>query len=134
MPDALESAGELPAVGRPPRRAVLPKVAVEEHFNYLTARAAGNPNAKPGQSAGHLGAGGLGSTTFRPTQAVTARAAWKDGRWVVVLRRPLDLKAEDGLPLAPGAKCSIAFALWDGAVRDRGGQKLVSIWHDLKLD
>jgi 2,3-dihydroxybenzoate decarboxylase len=38
MPDALESASELPAVGRPPRRAALPKVAVEEHFNYLTAR------------------------------------------------------------------------------------------------
>ena len=29
---------------------------------------------------------------------------------------------------------SIGFALWDGAARDRGGQKLVSIWHDLDLE
>lgn len=28
---------ELPAIGKPPRRPALPKVAVEEHFNYLTA-------------------------------------------------------------------------------------------------
>lgn len=28
---------ELPAIGRPPTRPALPKVAVEEHFNYLTA-------------------------------------------------------------------------------------------------
>jgi 2,3-dihydroxybenzoate decarboxylase len=27
---------ELPAIGKPPQRPVLPKVAVEEHFNYLT--------------------------------------------------------------------------------------------------
>jgi hypothetical protein len=29
---------------------------------------------------------------------------------------------------------SVAFALWDGAARDRNGQKLVSIWHDLTLE
>jgi hypothetical protein len=29
------------------------------------------------------------------------------------------------------ARVTIAFALWDGAARDRNGQKLVSIWHDL---
>jgi len=32
---------ELPAIGKPPQRPALPKVAVEEHFNYLTA----GPNA-----------------------------------------------------------------------------------------
>lgn len=29
---------DLPAVGKPPARPALPKVAVEEHFNFLTAR------------------------------------------------------------------------------------------------
>jgi hypothetical protein len=56
--------------------------------DFLTARAAGNPNAQidPKAGASNLGAGGFGSTTFRPktSQRVTARAAWKDGTWTVV--------------------------------------------------
>jgi 2,3-dihydroxybenzoate decarboxylase len=40
MPGA-QSTYELPAIGRPQPRPRLPKVAVEEHFNYLTARPAG---------------------------------------------------------------------------------------------
>jgi len=35
---------ELPAIGKPPQRAPLPKVAVEEHFNYLTAGAGATSN------------------------------------------------------------------------------------------
>jgi hypothetical protein len=39
------------------------------------------------------------------------------------------------LPLKPARfSASIAFALWDGAVHDRNGQKQVSIWHDLKVE
>jgi DMSO reductase family type II enzyme heme b subunit len=65
---------------------------------------------------------------------VSAKSAWKDGRWTVELRRPLAVGPDGGLALAPGGHSSIAFALWDGAARDRNGQKLVSVWHDLKLD
>ncbi len=104
--------------------------------NFLTAQAAGNPHADPARSGSNLIAQGFGSTTFRPmpSQLVTTRAAWQNGRWVVELRRPLEVKTDDGLPLAGGERCSIAFAIWDGAARDRNGQKLVSIWHDLKLE
>lgn len=103
-----------------------------------TARAAGNPHAHAdaAQSAANLAAKGFGSTTFRPkaAQNVAAKAEWKDGRWTVVFRRPLTVPAEAGLTLSPGGRSSIAFALWDGAARDRNGQKLVSIWHDLELE
>jgi mono/diheme cytochrome c family protein len=103
-----------------------------------TARAAGNPHAHgdASQSAGNLGAKGFGSTTFRPkaSQLVTAKSEWKDGRWTVELRRPLAVGPDGGVTLVPGDRCSIAFAIWDGAARDRNGQKLVSIWHDLKLE
>ncbi len=103
-----------------------------------TARAAGNPHTHPdaAQSAGSLAAKGFGSTTFRPraSQLVAARSEWKDGRWTVELRRPLAVGPEGGIGLAPGDRCSAAFALWDGAARDRNGQKLVSIWHDLVLE
>lgn len=102
--------------------------------DFLTARAAGNQIVSPG--AGSLTAKGFGSTTFRPkaSQVVTASAAWQDGRWTIALRRPLQVGADDGLSFAVGEACSVAFALWDGAARDRNGQKLVSIWHDLKIE
>lgn len=103
-----------------------------------TARAAGNLHTHPdsGQTASNLGAKGFGSTTFRPkaSQLVTAKAAWKDGLWTVELRRPLAVGPDGGVALSAGGRCSVAFAIWDGAARDRNGQKLVSIWHDLKLD
>src|SRR5262249_47020244 len=95
--------------------------------DFLTARAAGNQRVHDDakQSASSLAAKGFGSTTFRPkaSQVVSAASSYKDGRWTVVLRRPLAIDANDGLPLAPGEQCSIAFAIWDGAARDRNGQK-----------
>jgi hypothetical protein len=105
---------------------------------FLTARAAGNLRSNPAAdlSATALAAKGFGTLTMRPrvSQAVSAQGAWADGRWTVVLRRPLQVEADAGLVLAPKDKLSIAFAIWDGAARDRNGQKLVSIWHDLELE
>jgi mono/diheme cytochrome c family protein len=106
--------------------------------DFRTARAAGNLHARPdaAQTASSLAAKGFGTTTFRPkaAQQVTARAAWAGGRWAVELRRPLAVGADGGVALAPGGRCSVAFAVWDGAARDRNGQKLVSIWHDLRVE
>lgn len=106
--------------------------------DFRTARAAGNLNARPNDkaTASTLAAKGFGSTTFQPqaSQLVTARAEWQAGRWTVVLRRPLQVKAGEGVALEPGDCCSIAFALWFGEVRDRNGQKMVSIWHDLTIE
>lgn len=100
-----------------------------------TARAAGNPIAEP-NGVNNVTAKGPGSTTMRPksSQFAKAGATWENGQWTVVFRRPLAVPAGDGVTLAPGDKVAAAFALWDGAARDRNGQKLVSIWHDLILE
>jgi mono/diheme cytochrome c family protein len=115
-----------------------PHAAERQDKDYLAAHAAGNQLADPSHAlaAGNLEARGFGTLTMRPraSQSVTSRASCQDGRWTVVLRRPLDPGAENGVPLAPGDRVSVAFALWDGAARDRNGQKLVSIWHDLVLE
>jgi mono/diheme cytochrome c family protein len=115
-----------------------PHAADQQDKEFLTAHAAGNQLADPSKplSAGNLEAQGFGTLTMRPraSQAVKAGAAWKDGRWTVVLRRPLDVGAGNGVVLGPGDSLSVAFALWDGEARDRNGQKLVSIWHDLRLE
>jgi DMSO reductase family type II enzyme heme b subunit len=68
------------------------------------------------------------------SQHVTSAATWSDGRWVVVLRRPLTVDDEAGISLAAGRRYSAAFAVWDGAARDRAGQKAVTIWQDLELE
>ena len=84
-----------------------------------------------------LSAAGPGSTTFRfvKSQLVVASARYSNGRWIVLLRRSLDTRApENGVSLAPGGTASVAFAVWDGAHRDRNGQKQVSIWQDLVLE
>jgi DMSO reductase family type II enzyme heme b subunit len=106
--------------------------------DFLTARAAGNlnVNADRKQTAGNLGAKGAGSLTFRPkaSQVVTAKAGHKDGSWTVVLTRPLAVGAEEGVSLKPGSTSSITFAIWDGEVHDRDGQKKISLWNDLALE
>lgn len=123
--------------------AVYPNAAVdfyplEKEKEFLPAKAVGNLNADSaaGFSGSNLQAKGFGTATMRPraNQAVKASGSWKDGHWTVVLRRPLAGGDDGGLPLAAGDKVSIAFAIWDGAARDRNGQKLISIWHDLKLE
>jgi mono/diheme cytochrome c family protein len=105
---------------------------------FLTARAAGNQLADASRdfTGGNLQARGFGTLTMRPrvSQVVSARGTWKDGAWTVVLRRPMKVDPQAGLPLAPGQKLSIAFAIWDGAAGDRNGQKLISVWHDLQLE
>lgn len=106
--------------------------------NFYPARAAGNQYAAAGggQSASSLIASGPGSTTFRPknSQWVAAQGKHDGAGWSVVFTRPLDLPAAGGTPLAAGKKVFIAFSLWDGAARDRNGQKQISIWHELTLE
>jgi cytochrome c oxidase cbb3-type subunit 2 len=105
---------------------------------FLAAWAAGNMRSDPTHVSrgGNLDAQGFGSLTMRPrnSQAVSARGQRDGNRWVVVLRRPLPAPSDVGLALARGDHLSVAFALWDGTSRDRNGQKLVSIWHDLILE
>ena len=105
----------------------------------LPALAAGNQivPSKTTRPASSLETAGPGSATFRPvkSQLVDAHGQWADGRWTVVMTRVLKVdSAAAGVSLEPGAKASVAFAIWDGGAKDRDGKKLVSIWQDLELE
>jgi hypothetical protein len=104
--------------------------------DFITAHAGGNPLAVRDHTAAAQTAAGPGSVTFRPkvSQAVEATASWKDGVWSVVLKRPLQPGDDGGVPLASGGKYSLAVALFNGAHRDRAGQKLITLWNDLRLE
>ncbi len=81
--------------------------------------------------------GGPGSVTFRlpQSQLVHAHGEWKEGRWTVVMTRPLAVPSDsDGLSLKPGTQYSVGFAIWDGSHRDRDGQKLITIWQELVVE
>ncbi len=105
---------------------------------FLTAAAVGNPHAvlKPNNPVSSVTAQGVGSITFLPpgAQNVRGQGSWKDGKWTVVLVRPLGQSAEAPVAIHPGETLSLAVAVWDGAYGDRNGQKLISIWHELELE
>jgi mono/diheme cytochrome c family protein len=105
----------------------------------LPAVAAGNQISRHPATSGasNLTGNGPGSTTFRMprSQHVVARGTWNDGRWSVLMTRPLKLSSpSDGVMLAAGDTLSAAFAVWDGSQSDRDGKKLISIWQDFVLD
>jgi mono/diheme cytochrome c family protein len=105
----------------------------------LPALASGNQIVPGGAATGgsQLSIGGPGSVTFRlpKSQLVKAIGRWQDGRWSVVMTRSLEVASEaEGLSLQPGGRVSAAFAVWDGALLDRDGKKLITIWQDLVLE
>lgn len=105
----------------------------------LPSRASGNPIVPVGGESGGslLAAVGPGSVTsaMELNRSIWARGTWSEGQWTVLLKRPLLSGSEKGsIALAPGEAASIAFAIWDGASRDRDGQKSITIWQDLELE
>ena len=105
----------------------------------LPALASGNPNVfgSAARISSALEAAGPGTVTFRPAvnQTVETQGVWKAGRWQVVLKRTLAMgEAQQGLTLKAGQRTSAAFALWDGSHRDRGVQKVITIWQDLVIE
>jgi DMSO reductase family type II enzyme heme b subunit len=104
----------------------------------VPAHAVDNPIVpKAGRDgASALEAAGPGTLTFRPSlsQLVRAKGEWKDGAWTVVMTRDMSIGEGQGVSLKPGARVSLALAVWDGAARDRDGQKSISIWQDFVLE
>jgi len=97
-----------------------------------------NPLSTPTRTsaAEDAAAKGLGTLTSKPLpiQRVQAAGEWREGRWRVVLHRPLAPGEKGDLALRPGQTVSMACAVWDGQAEDRDGQKSVSVWNALQLE
>lgn len=74
-------------------------------------------------------AAGFGSTTRAEAGDVRTGMRWADGRWRAVFVRPLSAPGTD---LAKGL-VPFAIAVWDGARKERGGNKALSGWKLLRL-
>jgi complex iron-sulfur molybdoenzyme family reductase subunit gamma len=63
------------------------------------------------------------------------RAAWDDGRWTVVVSRPLKAKGADNVKLNPGKAVKVGFSVWDGGNAERGDLRSYSRqWRELTLE
>jgi mono/diheme cytochrome c family protein len=108
------------------------------HGLYRTAETAGNllASTRMKSSVEDANAAGFGTMTSQPpaSQNVGGKGIWRDGFWSVVFYRELKSKDSGDVKLAPGRSTLVAFALWNGAQRDRNGRKVISNWHRLALN
>lgn len=99
------------------------------------ARRLKNPvsETRRSQPVEELIAEGFGSSTTQKQNDSKARGVHKEGRWSVVIARPLQTNDGSDAPLKKGSTVPVAFALWDGATGNRGARKHYAMWVDLKL-
>jgi DMSO reductase family type II enzyme heme b subunit len=81
----------------------------------------------------NITAGGLGTThdSGKPplppdpdSQNIVHSQDWYNGSWTVIIKRPMDANpAGNQVIFSPGSTCSIAFAVWNGALSERNGRK-----------
>ncbi len=102
---------------------------------FVTAWWAGNALADPGlqarSSVEKLRAEGFGTLETQKEQDGSANGVWKDGVWRVVVTV---LRSQPERSLEPGKVIPVAFAVWDGSLNERNGQKAFSFWQSLTLE
>ena len=107
---------------------------------YIGMGNPGNPVAmwlwRAGGRVETLAAAGFGSLTAQPADGVEARGQWRDGKWRVVFRRALAAGGEHVLGLEPMklGQVPVAFTTWDGAMKQRNGDKELSAWQYLRFE
>lgn len=79
-------------------------------------------------------AGGPGSTTDLGESELVTDARHSDGRWRVVLSRPLDAPGENRVSIPDDSDLDVAVGVWNGSNMERSGQKSASSWYYLALD
>ena len=88
-----------------------------------------------GRSVEDLNAVGFGTLTSQEHQDVNGRGSWSNGKWDVIIYRPLVTSDENDVQFVPGMSTFLNMAVWNGMDGDRNGQKSISIrWRPLKIE
>ena len=78
---------------------------------------------------------GIGSSVRHPDGALLSQASHSEGAWSVVVSRLMGSHLSDTVHLMPGRQSKVAFAVWQGANRERGGLKAVTLeWQPLEIE
>jgi len=77
---------------------------------------------------------GKGSADIAPndTGDVTGVASYDQGEWSVIFKRPL--RPTSGAAFTPGEFLPIAFSVWDGASRERGNRRGLTVWESVYME
>ena len=78
-----------------------------------------------------LNAEGFSTLTTQAVQNVDGGGNWSNDRWEVVFKRSLTTGDANDTQFK-GSKAAIAFAIWNGANKERNGQKAVTQFHELR--
>ena len=88
-----------------------------------------------GRSVEDLNAVGFGTLTSQTHQDVNGKGSWNNGKWDVVVYRPMTTPDKNDVQFIPGMSTFFNMAVWNGIEGDRNGQKSVSIrWRPLKIE
>lgn len=102
---------------------------------FRPAEAAGNPLASTSRSTPieRLYAEGFGTLESRESVDATGWGQWQDGKWKVVITRPLASEDPSNSQLELGQLTAISIAAWDGGNQEIDGKKSVSSWLILEV-
>jgi hypothetical protein len=65
---------------------------------------------------------------------VAGNGIWETRKWSVVFKRTLASQGKFDVSFREGGVTPVAFAVWNGSDRDRGGRKVVSTWYYVGLE
>lgn len=117
-----------------------------DHFNKMVhdsvplmagGLAAGSllSQADRGTSVEDLNAVGFGTLTSQEHQDVKGTGSWVDGKWNVIMYRPLVTSDENDVQFKPGDSAFFNMAVWNGEEGDRNGLKSISTrWRPITIE
>ncbi len=111
------------------------QAAKTEREKYLASRAAGNPDVIGiAPVVEELSARSWVRLTVQKEQDARGYGAWKNGRWRVIIARPMVTADEEDARLEENSTWPVAFAAWDGAKQNAGPRKMVvDGWVQVKI-
>lgn len=67
-------------------------------------------------------------------QQITSEASWADGRWTVVMKRPLLTEDKNDVQFTPGVFIPMALNAWDGSNGEHNNIMSLSTWYSVVLE
>jgi hypothetical protein len=103
-----------------------------EKESFSPGRAAGNPQSYLKSAVDEIMAEGFSTSSVQKGQTGDAHGVWANGRWTLVITRPLAV--EGASAIEPASKNYVALAAWQGGQGEVGSRKSVTmVWLPMKL-
>lgn len=108
-------------------------ISEEMREGYSPGRSEGNPQSYRKRGVDEIIAEGFGTSAVIQNIEAEAQALWEQGKWTVVITRPL--VRENGSALYIGSGSYMGLAVWQGGQDEVGGRKSVTMsWQPIKLE